>query len=95
MCVFGVCCRQQSVGGRLGGQVWAGHRRFGRRRQGRQEEAAAAAAHALHVAAAAGARGHLLQEQVPRHEHQGGDRHVDQPHRGQSQGESHFSFSSI
>ena len=55
--------------------------------QGRQEEAAAAPADSLHLAAAAGAGGAVHEEPLPRHEHQGGDQHVDQPHRAQSQGE--------
>ncbi len=55
--------------------------------QGREEEAAAEAAHALHVAAAERARVALPAQPLPRHVGQGGHRHVDQPHRAQSQGE--------
>ncbi|GIY45849.1 hypothetical protein CDAR_423411 [Caerostris darwini] len=63
-------------------------RQLGGRRP-EEEEAAAAAEDPLHQPAAAGARGHLRQEQVPGHVHQGGDRHVDQPHRGQGQAWQH------
>ena len=60
--------REAGGGGRLGRPV--------------QEEAAAAAADALHEPAAAGARGHVPAEPLPRHEHARGDRGVDQPDRG-------------
>ena len=56
--------------------------------EGGQEQAAAAAEDAFHLAAAAGAGGALHAEQIPRHGHQGGDLHVDQHRRAQSQGES-------
>ncbi len=58
------------------------------RLEGGPEEAGAEAAHALHVAAAAGAGGALHEEPLPRHDHQGGDQPMDQPHRTESQGES-------
>ena len=64
----------------------AGGRRRGRHRQ-EQVEAAAAAAHALHVAAAPGAGGDVRAQPLPRHGHPRGDLRLDQPHRGESQGE--------
>lgn len=57
------------------------------RQRGRpQEEEAAAAEDSLHQPAAAGAGGHVPEEPLPGHEHQGGDRGVDEPDRGQSAG---------
>lgn len=63
--------------------------RRGLRRCGgpRQEEEAAAATHALHKSAIAGAGGHVPEEPLPGHEHAGGDRCVDQPHRATRAGE--------
>lgn len=65
-------------GGGQGGRLRPG--------QGKSCQEAEAAEDALHVAAATGAGSHLLQEQIPGHEHARGDRHVDQPNRSQSQG---------
>lgn len=67
---------------RKGTQRRAENRRRGRRRPGEEEEAAAAA-DPLHQPAAAGAGGHLPAESLPGHVHPGGDRRLDQPHRGQ------------
>ena len=53
-----------------------------------QEEAAAAAADAFHEPAAAGARGHVPAEPLPRHEHARRDRGLDQPDRGARAGEN-------
>lgn len=52
-----------------------------------EEKAAAAAENPLYQPAAAGTGGHFPAESLPGHEHAGGDRRVDQPHRGPGQGE--------
>ena len=52
----------------------------GRRRPGEEEEATEAA-DPLHQPAAAGAGSHFPAEPLPRYEHAGGDRRVDEPHR--------------
>ncbi|TMS13797.1 Pituitary homeobox 1 [Larimichthys crocea] len=51
-----------------------------------KKKKAAAAADSLHQPAAAGAGSHFPKEPVSGHEHQGGNRRVDQLNRGQSQG---------
>lgn len=50
------------------------------------QEEAAEAADSLHQPAAPGAGSHVPEEPLPRHEHQGGDRGLDQPDRGTSAG---------
>uniref|UniRef100_A0A8C0JZW5 Paired like homeodomain 1 n=1 Tax=Canis lupus dingo TaxID=286419 RepID=A0A8C0JZW5_CANLU len=77
-------------GARRGSQG-AGGQRCGRRRlrwRGgpRQEKEATAATHALHKPAVARAGGHVPEEPLPRHEHAGGDRCVDQPHGAAREG---------
>ena len=63
-------------------------RKFGWRRWGpEKEEASAAAEDPLHQPTAPGTGGDLLPEQVPGYVDEGRDRHVDQSHRGASQGE--------
>ena len=42
----------------------------------------------LHLSPAEGARARLPGDPLPRHLHQGGDRHEDRPHRGQGPGET-------
>lgn len=58
-----------------------GRGRAGGREERQEEQEAEETEDPLHLAAAAGAGGDLREEPVPRHVHEGGDRHVDQPHR--------------
>ena len=59
----------------------------GQRQELEELKTAAPAAYPLHVTAAARAGGHVHEEQIPGPEHERGDRHLDEHHGAQSQGE--------
>lgn len=86
---FKICYRSTAVSHRFvtyrkGKKRWTQERW---RKRGRpQEEKTAAAADSLHQPAAARAGSHVPEESLPWHEHQGGDRGMDQPDRGESPG---------